>query len=217
MSNLGVQLVKTEEQLEYATEGKKAYCSRVRALEQALILQENELDNALALIRQNAKQGHDFLETGKTTNHFASEDVDERFPIRKMLIASEKVKEQFLIRKQLKAVRGELEQAQQERDMAVAKATAASIQLTESQALVEQMRALMWQQDPATNSKGVIKRDFLWSKDDDNLGISFYDDDCTDATEDNTSVSSEDLHGSGKDMDYNPRRRREEAYWNQPL
>jgi hypothetical protein len=74
--------VKTEEQLEYATEGKKAYCSRVRALEQALILQENELDNALALIRQNAKQGHDFLETGNTTNLFASEDVDEHFPIR---------------------------------------------------------------------------------------------------------------------------------------
>jgi hypothetical protein len=133
------------------------------------------------------------------------------------LIASEKVSKQILISKQLKAVWGELEHAQQERDMAVDKATAASIQLTESQALVEQMRALMWQQDPATTSKGVIKRGFLWSKDDDKLGVSFYDDDCTDATEDNTSVSSEDLNGSRKDMDYNPRRRREEANWNQPL
>jgi hypothetical protein len=212
MSNLGVQLVKTEEELEYATEENKEYSSRVRALEQALILQESELDSALAVIRQNAKQSRDFLDTG---NLSASEDVDEEFPIRKVLIASEKVNEQFSIRKELKGVRGELEQAQRDRDMAVDEATAASIQLTESRALIEQMRALMWQQD-SPSSKAAIKRGFAWSKGDDKQFISFYDEDCTDATEDSTSVSSEDWNRCNE-MDSHERRRQEEAYWNQPL
>ena len=82
-------------------------------------------------------------------------------------------------------MRGELEQAQQERDMAVDKATAVSIQLAElkaekdgsrdqstvSHALIEQMRARMWQQSSATVSKGAIKRGFFWNKDDDKPGM----------------------------------------------
>jgi CHASE3 domain sensor protein len=83
MSDLAVQLVKTEEQLEYTTEENKEYSSNVWALEQALILQETELDNALAVIRLNdqAKRERDLLEAikqpirlrvRKATNHFIS-------------------------------------------------------------------------------------------------------------------------------------------------
>jgi hypothetical protein len=198
MSDL-VELVKTEEQLEYRAEENKDYCSHVRALEQALILQESELDNALTVIRQNAERERVLLKAGKTTNLFASEDVDEQHSIRKVLIASEEAEE-------LKAVRGELEQAQQERDMAVDKATAASIQLaelkaetdesrdqlTESHALFEQMRALMWQEKSATSSNGAIKRGFVWSKDNGKPGMSSNEDECSGSTDDITSVLSED-------------------------
>jgi hypothetical protein len=135
-----------------------------------------------------------------------------------VLIASEEAEE-------LKAVRGELEQAQQERDMAVDKATAVSIQLaelkaekdesrdksTESHALIEQMRALMWQRGSANISTGAIKRGFFWKKDDVKPGLSSNENECIDATEDNTSMSSDCLNGSWDDMDYHERRSQEEA------
>jgi hypothetical protein len=160
MSDLSVQLVKTEEQLEYTTEENKELSSRVRALEEAIILQETELDNALTVIRQNdqAKRECDILEAIKVANPFASEEVDV----------------QPSIREELKAVQGELEQLQQERDMAVDKATKVSVQLAElkaetdlaeSHALIEQMRALRAQ--GSSSSTGAINRGFLWSKKDD--------------------------------------------------
>jgi hypothetical protein len=217
MSDLAVQLVKTEERLEYTTEENKEYSSHVRALEQALILQESELGNALTVIRQNAERERVLLKTEKTTSLFASEDVDEQVSIRKVLIASEEAEE-------LKAVQSEMEQAQQERDMAVDKATTASIQLaelkadmdesrdqvTESHALIEQMRALMWQQGSATRSTGAIKRGFLWSKDDDKPGVSVNEDECIGSTDENTSVSSEAWNGCNE-IYYHERRRQEEA------
>jgi hypothetical protein len=219
MSDLEVQLVKTEEQLEYTTEENKEYSSRVRALEQALILQESELDNVLAVM---AKRERDSLETGKATDSFASDDVDEPFSIREESIASEEADvQQLSIRDELKTIRGELEQARQERDMAVDKATAVSIQLAElkaekdesrdqsTESHVEQMRARMWQQSSATVSTGAIKRSFFWNKDD-KPGMPSNENECIDATEDNTSMSSEDLNG-WNNMDYHERRSQEEA------
>jgi hypothetical protein len=221
MSDLAVQLVKTEEELEYTTEENKEYSSRVRALEQALILQERELDNVLTVM---AKRERDSLEAGQATDSFASDDVDEPFSIRKEILASEKADEQLSIRNELKAIRCELEQEQQERDMAVDKATAVSIQLaelkaekdesrdqsTESRALIEQSRALMRQQGSATLSTGAIKRGFFWNKNDDKPGVLSNENECIDATEDNTSMSSEASHG-WNDMDYHERRSHEEA------
>lgn len=216
MSDMAVQLVQTEEQLEYTTEKNKEYSSRVRALEQALILQESELDNAMTVIRQKATRERDLVETGNTAKTSASEEFDEQCSIRKALIASEKADEQCSILQELKAVRGELKQAQQDRDMAIDKATMASVQLaehkaetdvsrdqwTESHALIEQMRALMWQQGSTKSSTGAIKRGFFWSQSNDSKpGMSSIDDECIDATEDNTSVSSEDLNG-WNEMDY---------------
>jgi hypothetical protein len=75
----------------------------VRALEQALILQESELDNALTVIRQNAEGERILLTAGKTANLFASEDANEQHSIRKVLIASEEFEDL------IKAVRDELE------------------------------------------------------------------------------------------------------------
>jgi hypothetical protein len=220
MSDQAVQLVKTEEQLEYTTEENKEYSSRVRALEQALILQESELDSALTAM---AKREHDSLETGKATDPFASENIDELLSIHEESIASEEVDEQVSIRNELKAIRGELEQAQQERDMAVDKATAVSIQLaelkaekdeshhsTENHALIEQVRARMWQQGSPTSSPGAIKRDFFWTKDVDKLGMPSNENECIDTTEDNSSVSSGASNG-WNDMDYHERRSLEEA------
>jgi peptidoglycan hydrolase CwlO-like protein len=162
MSDLSVQLVKTEEQLEYTTEENKELSSRVRALEEAIILQETELDNALAAMRQNdhAKRERDILEAIEAANPFASEEVCE----------------QPSIREELKAVQGELDQLQQERDMAVDKATKVSIQLAElkaetdesrgqlaeNHAHIEQMRAL-WPQG-SSSSTGASNRGFFWSK-----------------------------------------------------
>jgi hypothetical protein len=222
MSDLVVQLVKTEEQLEYTTEENKEYSSRVRALEQALILQESDLDNALTVM---AKRERNSVEMGQETSLFGSEDVDENISIQKESLASEEADEQFLIYNELKAVRGELEQAQQERDMAVDKATAVSIQLaelkaekdesrdqsTESHALIEQMRALMWQRGSATIPTEATKRGFFWKKDDVKPGMSSNGNECIDATEDNTSMSSDDLNGSWDDMGYHERRSQEEA------
>jgi hypothetical protein len=250
MCDLAVQLLKTEEQLEYTTEENNEYSSNVVALEQALLLQETELDNALTVIRQKdqakrereilqetelrdaltairqndqAKRERDLLETEQATNSFASEEVSDEWTI---------------IRKELKAVRSELEQSKQERDMAVDKTTKVSIQLaelkaetdksrgqlTESQALIAQMRSL-WQHN-SPGSTVDIKRAFFWSskKDDkptmssaDDLYIdaikptmSSDDDLCLDATEDNTSVSSEDWSGCDE-MDHHERRRHREA------
>jgi hypothetical protein len=211
MSDLAVQLVKTEVQLEYTTEENKEYSSHVRTLEQALILQESELDTALTVIRQNVERERVLLKTGETINLSTSEEVIKQFSIRKELLASEEAEE-------VKAIRGELKQAQQERDMAVDKATAVSIQLaelkaetdvscdqlTESRALIEQMRALMWQQDPATRSTGAM-HGFFWSKDDDKPSMSPNEDECIGSTDDDTSVSSEAWNGCNE-MDYHERR-----------
>jgi hypothetical protein len=238
MSDLAVQLLKTEEELEYTTEENNEYSTRVVALEQALISQETELDNALTAMRQNdpakqereilqetqldnaltairqndqANRERDLLETEEATNSFASEEGSAQWTI---------------IRKELKAVRGELEQSKHERDMAVDKTTKVSIRLaelqaetdesrgklTESQALIAQMRAL-WQLN-SPSSAVDIKRAFFWSsKKDDKPTLSSNDDlyiDAIDATEDNTSVSSEDWSGRDE-MDHHERRRHEEA------
>ena len=162
-SDLVVQLVKTEEQLEYTAEENKELSSRIRALEEAIILQEIELDNALTVIRQNdqAKRERDILEAIEAANPFASEEVYE----------------QPSICEELKAVQGELEQLQQERDMAVDKATKVSIQLAELKAETdeshgqfaenhapsEQMRAL-WPQGSSSSTGASNPRGFFWSK-----------------------------------------------------
>jgi hypothetical protein len=80
MSDLEVQFVQTEEELEYTTEENMEYSSRVRALEHALILQETELDNALTFIRQNDQARHerDLLEEEKATKPLSSEEVNEQ-------------------------------------------------------------------------------------------------------------------------------------------
>jgi hypothetical protein len=204
MSDLEVQFVKTQEHLEYMTEENNEYSSRVRALEQALILQETELDNALAFIRQNdqAKQGRDLIDAEKATNPFASEEGN---------------------RNDLKAVLEELGQLKQERDMAVEKATMVSIQLaelkaetdesrdqlTESHAVIEQMRTLCQKGGSPPSSTGAIKRGFFWkNKKDEKSDMSPNDDEGLDTTEGNTSVSSAEWT-QWDEMDYHERRHAE--------
>jgi hypothetical protein len=180
MYELVVQSINTEEQLECMTEENKEFESRVRGLEQALILQEVELDNALKVIRQNDqdKRERDLLAVEQATNPFSTQEVDEH----------------FLIRKELQGVRGEMEQLQQERDMAIGKATKVSIQLAElkaetdesidqlaeNRAQVEQMREKYQQSSPISlrgasfkramsqrgllSSPGDLKRSFSWRK-----------------------------------------------------
>jgi hypothetical protein len=56
MHDLETHLNQAEEQLEYATEENYEFSTRVYVLEQALVAQETELDNALATIRKQAKR-----------------------------------------------------------------------------------------------------------------------------------------------------------------
>jgi hypothetical protein len=186
MQDLETKLNQAEEQLEYATEENLEFSTRVHALEHALVEQETELDNALTLILHNdqARQEHDLLDAGKTTNPF------------------------FSILKELKAVRGELEQLKQEHGTAVDKATKVSIQLAELKAETDESRGQLTESH-ALVAIGISKLgssvsglpisigmsklgSALWrfsNKDDDKSVVANYEDDCT---EDNTSESSED-------------------------
>jgi hypothetical protein len=190
----------------------------VRALEQALLMQETELDQALAAIRKHDQEqrNRDKLKKEEETNPFAGKEVDE----------------QLEMREELAAVREELDLLQSERDMAVGKATKLSIQLaelraesdefrdqlSECNALIEHLRST---NQSSSNSVGGSKRGFFWGKKDekyspDNLGTTSNDDDViddevVDTTEENTSVSSDEWNAGTEEMSYHERRRHEEA------
>lgn len=218
MQELAVQLTKSEEQLEYASEENNEFSVRVRALEQALLMQETELDQALAVIRKHDQEQRkrDLLEAEQETNPFAGQEVDE----------------QLAMREELAAVREELAQLQSERDMAVGKATKLSIQLaelraesdefrdqlSECNALIEHLRNT---NQSSSNSVGGSKRGFFWGKKDDKSlpeksGTSSHDDEVVDdevadTTEENTSVSSDEWNAGTEEMSYHEQRRHEEA------
>jgi hypothetical protein len=219
MQELAVNLTKSEEQLEYASEENNEFAARVRALEQALLMQETELDQALALIRKNdqEKRKRESLEAEQETNPFAGKQVDE----------------QLQMREELAAVRDELDILQSERDKAVDKATKLSIQLAELRAESDEFRDQLSEchamiehlrnsnHHSSSSSVGGSKRGFFWNKKDEKnkSGTSSNDDDVVDdevvdTTEENTSVSSDDCWNGGsdtEDMTHQERRRHEEA------
>jgi hypothetical protein len=215
MQELAVQLTKSEEQLEYASEENNEFSVRVRALEQALLMQETELDQALAVIRKHDQEQRtrEKLEKEEETNPFAGKQVDE----------------QLAMREELAAVREELDLLQSERDMAVGKATKLSIQLaelraesdefrdqlSECNALIEHLRST---NHSSSSSVGGSKRGFFWGKKDDKSmpGTKSNDDDVVDdevvdTTEENTSVSSDEWNAGTEEMSYHERRRHDEA------
>jgi hypothetical protein len=218
MQELAVQLTKSEEQLEYASEENNEFSVRVRALEQALLMQETELDQALAVIRKNDQEERkrEILEAEQETNPFAGKQVDE----------------QLAMREELAAVREELELLLSERDMAVGKATKLSIQLAELRAESDEFRDQLSECNAliehlrntnhgSPNSVGGGKRGFFWGKKDDkslpgNLGTSsnddeVVDDEVADTTEENTSVSSDEWNAGTEEMSSHELRRHEET------
>jgi hypothetical protein len=142
MEELAVQLKKSEEQLEYASEDNNDYSVRVRALEEALLMQETELDNALETIRlQGEARRKEELrkaerEAKTSTNPFAEMTITNPFaenpfademntnPFAEETTtnpsAGDEDDEQLATtREEVAAIREELAQLQQERDMAV--------------------------------------------------------------------------------------------------
>lgn len=112
MHGLETQLNQAEEQLEYATEENHEYSTRVHALEQALILQETELDNALATLRKRN------LEEIENTADSAVGD------------------EELAYREELDAVQEELELMRHERDGAIDRAIKSKIETAKLKAEV---------------------------------------------------------------------------------
>jgi hypothetical protein len=149
MHHLEMQLNKAEEQLEYATEENNEFSDRVHALEEALLVQETELDNALATIRKQSRRERELLEAERRTDPLKAELPDE----------------QFATREELAAVQEELEQLRRERNMAFDRASALSIEskkltvevseshdrVDECKVVIEQLRDL-WQKSLAKQS-----------------------------------------------------------------
>jgi hypothetical protein len=127
MQDLVTQLNQAEEQLEYATEENHEFSTSVRALEQALVVQETELDQALAVIRKHDQEQRKGLETEDMTASLAGDQVDEQLAMSKVLAG----------------VREELDLLQTERDKAVDKATKLSIQMAELRAESDESNALI--------------------------------------------------------------------------
>lgn len=210
--DLTVQLTKAEEQLEYATEENNEFSTRVRALEQALLMQETELDQAVVTIRdhEDARRKRELLQAEQATNPFAADDAEDRI----------KTEEE------LARVMGELQKLNMERDTAVNKATQLSIQLAEIRAEADEFRdqlsecrlviaQLRERQEQSPNSV-ASKRGFFWAKKDsasvasvDHKSVVEEEEDVTEPTEDSTSYSSGDWphsdmqsDASGEHMDY---------------
>jgi hypothetical protein len=212
MEELRVQLTKSEEQLEYASEDNNDYSVRVRALEEALLMQETELDNALETVRKQgeARRKEELLkaerEVKTNTNPFAEMSITN--PFEENSFAEETTTNPFAgneddeqiatTREEVAAIREELAQLQQERDMAVERVTTVAIQLaelradtdesrdqlTESRAIMERLQAA--KQQSSSNSIG----NFLWAKKDAKSVMSMAADEAIDGTESTGSVSS---------------------------
>jgi hypothetical protein len=248
MEDLSEQLTKSEEQLEYASEDNNDYSARVRALESALLMQETELDNALETIRLQGEARKDRelrkakLEAKTSTNPFAEETSTNPFaeetstnPFAEETntnpFAEEATTnpfageddEQLATREEVAAIREELAQLQQERDMAVERVTTVAMQLaelradadesrdqlTETQALIERLQAA--RQQSSSNSIGT----FFRAKKDAKSVMSVAADEAIDGSEDNssgsvTSVAWPHSDHSG-DVAYEVGRRHDEA------
>jgi chromosome segregation ATPase len=205
MEGLAVKLTQTEEQLEYASAENDDFAVRVHALEQALLMQETELDDALDTIREQKQARKQRLESEKGTNPFD----DETNPF-----AADDADEQLANRQELTAVRKELESLRYERDRAVERATNVSIQLAELRAetdetrdqlveclaLLEHLKAQRQQSSSSSVGSSTSKFSFLWAKRDSKSVKSNHDDTMLDQTEDDSSVCSEDWEV--KQMDY---------------
>jgi hypothetical protein len=216
MEGLAVKLTQTEEQLEYATEENNDFAVRVHALEQALLMQETELDNALDTIREQKQARKQRLESEKGTNPFD----DETNPF-----AGDEVDDQLANRQELAAVRKELDSLRYERDIAVERATNVSIQLAELRAetdetrdqliecmaLIEHLKA---RRQSSSNSVGsnTSKLGFLWAKrDSKSVKSTAAEAAMIDATEESESVASGEWPRSDHsgDVTYNVGRRRD--------
>jgi hypothetical protein len=169
-------LNQAEEQLEYATEENHEFSARVHGLEQALVVQEIELDNALATIRKQVERKGKTLETenaadsvvgdakkekeaekGNKTDSFAD---DAELACRAQL--------QLAYRKELHAVQEEFELMRHERDVAIDRAIKSKIEtaklkaevsesydrVTECKVVIEEVRTL-WQNSLAQQSKSA--------------------------------------------------------------
>lgn len=217
MEGLAAQLTKSEDQLEYATEDNNDYSVRVRALEQALLMQETELDNALETIRQQeeaqrelelrkvereAKKSINPFAVEASTNPFAEETSTNPFAEETVTnpFAGDESDELLTTREEVEVIREELAQLQHERDMAVERVTTVAIQLAELRAGTDESR------DRLAESLALIERlkaerqqsssssigSFLWAKKDAKSVMSTAADEAIDGTEYNStgSVSS---------------------------
>jgi hypothetical protein len=150
-------------------------------------IHDRDIENALYVVRRKnqARLEHELVEAEQKTNPFACDQVDE----------------QIANCDELAAVRADLEELPQERDRAVesiqpvelwAEADEARDQLTERQALTEQLKSS--RQLSSSSSAEGLKCTFSWGskKGDDKscMSIRDRDDDGNDTTEDSTSVSS---------------------------
>jgi hypothetical protein len=147
MQELETHLNQAEEQLEYATEENNEFSARVHALEQALIGQETELDNALATIRKQKKRERKLLEAERTVNSVVG-DAE--------LACHAQVEQQLAYREELDAVQEEVELLRHERDEAIGRAITLSMEtaalkaevsdssdrVTECKIVIEQLRTL---------------------------------------------------------------------------
>jgi myosin heavy subunit len=204
--DLTVQLTKAEEHLEYSSEENTEYLTRIRALEQALLMQETELDQAVATIRQfdEERRKRDLLEQEQATNPFAADDSAERL----------KTEEELACCKQ------ELEQLNLERDTAVNKATQLSIALAEIRAEADEFRdqlsecrtviAHLRERQDKSSPNGGKRGGFFWAKTppsgtekavNANDGVDKSNEVDIEPTEDNTSVSSGDWQHSVTSLD----------------
>jgi hypothetical protein len=218
MQDLETHLNQAEEQLEYATEENHEFSTRVHALEQALVAQETELDNALATIRKQAKRNR------KSENKIDSLTADAELAKRAQL------EEQLAFSEELEAVQEEMELLRHERDRAVERSIKSKIQsgnlkaevsesydrVTECKVVIEELRTL-WQNSLNQHSSSADRRSSvssvssfsslpistglstlgsLWgfsNKDDEKSTVSKCDDDSMlDHTEENTSEGSEE-------------------------
>jgi hypothetical protein len=159
MQDLEKHLNQAEEQLEYATEENREFSTRVHALEQALVGQETELDNALATIRKQKKRERKLLDAEKAADSVVG-DAE--------LAHHVQVEQQLAYREELDAIQEEVDLLRHERDEAIGRAITLSMEtatlkaevsescdhVTECKVVIEQLRTL-WQNSLAQQSSSA--------------------------------------------------------------